>query len=129
MTANLTLAQRGETWAFNVEIVIFGIFAWRCLRRPGRDAEWLSLRLYVAIVAAVPFLVAAWLNLDELSQLTADDLGNLWVKHRIVRIRDLIKSAFVFTLIMTGLHTALWLFRRKPRHKPTISDNLNPIAQ
>lgn len=129
MTANPTMVQRGETWAFNVEIVIFGIFAWRCLPRPGRDAAWLSLRLYLAMVAAVPFLVAAWLNLDELSQVATDELGNLWVKHRIVRIRDLIKSAFVFTLIMTGLHTALWLFRPKPRHKPTISHNLNPIPQ
>lgn len=114
-------------WA--VELVVFIVFAVRCIPRFGRGQFWGAIQLAIICLAfLLPWYVAC-LRLEQLYEPRALPAKVHEVMSELRHIHDLhIAAAAIFT-VMLLMHSISWLTGKCLRHKPTISDNLNPIPQ
>ncbi|WP_038171549.1 hypothetical protein [Verrucomicrobium sp. BvORR106] len=113
-------------WA--MEMVIFAIFAARCMPSLGGRLPWMSSRLVLVFAAVIVPLSIAWMRLAQFrAHPSIPDVPH--VQAKLGEIEDLfVAGTCIFTLMLV-MHSLAWCVGRLARHKPTISDNLNPIPQ
>lgn len=114
-------------WA--VELVVFIVFAFACMPSFGRGKPWASGRLALVFGALVCPLSIAWMRLEQLYHRGSLPSDYAHMKEKLYEIEILFIAAAAITSVMLLMHSIAWLIGRCLRHKPTLSDNLNPIPQ
>jgi hypothetical protein len=110
-------------WA--VELVIFAIFAARCMPSLGGRSPWISSRLVLVFVSLIVPLSIAWMRLAQFrAHPSIPDVPH--VQAKLGEIEDLFVAGTCIFSVMLVMHSLAWWVGRLAGHKTALSDKLPP---
>lgn len=110
-------------WAF--EMVLFAVFAFRCMPSVGGRSAWVSSRLVMVFASVFVPLSIAWMRLAQFrARPSIPDVPH--VQEKLWEIEVLFVSGACIFTVMIFMHTIACRAGKRAGHKPQLSNKLPP---